>query len=101
MGEYSELTSSLIKLLNDELVKEGGTVIIKEKDDVAAASFGELLKELRKKRKISQAELAKLAGVGVNTVIGIEKGTRNPTEMMMKKIIHAFDLDFIYLTKRK
>ena len=40
--------------------------------------FGEKLRALRKEKGLTQAELAKLAGVGLKTITNYEKGTTYP-----------------------
>ncbi|MBD5256602.1 MAG: helix-turn-helix domain-containing protein [Bacteroides sp.] len=40
--------------------------------------LGELIKQRRKSLKIDQRTLALLAGVGLNTVVAVERGDGNP-----------------------
>ncbi len=40
--------------------------------------LGELIKKRRKSLKIDQQTLALLAGVGLNTVVAVERGVGNP-----------------------
>ncbi len=40
--------------------------------------MGELIKKRRKSLKIDQQTLALLAGVGLNTVVAVERGEGNP-----------------------
>ena len=40
--------------------------------------FGEKLCAMRKEKGLTQAELAKLAGVGLRTITNYEKGTTHP-----------------------
>ena len=40
--------------------------------------FGEKLRALRREKGLTQAELAKLAGVGLKTITNYEKGTTYP-----------------------
>ncbi len=40
--------------------------------------LGELIKKRRKSLKIDQQTLALLAGVGLNTVVAVERGDGNP-----------------------
>ncbi len=40
--------------------------------------LGELIKKRRKSLKIDQQTLALLAGVGLNTVVAVERGEGNP-----------------------
>jgi transcriptional regulator with XRE-family HTH domain len=59
------------------------------------------IKELRKKHKISQEELARQAGITYSTLIKIESGANdNPTIKTMKKIADALDVSLDELTGR-
>ena len=40
--------------------------------------LGKIIKERRKSLKVNQLELSKLAGVGINTLVAIERGEGNP-----------------------
>ncbi|WP_448790821.1 helix-turn-helix domain-containing protein [Bacteroides graminisolvens] len=40
--------------------------------------IGEIIKERRQSLKVKQQELADLAGVGINTLVAIERGQGNP-----------------------
>ena len=40
--------------------------------------LGRMIKERRKSLKVNQLELSKLAGVGINTLVAIERGEGNP-----------------------
>jgi transcriptional regulator with XRE-family HTH domain len=60
------------------------------------------IKELRKKHKISQEELAKQAGITYSTLIKIESGANdNPTIKTMKKIADTLDVSLDELVGRK
>jgi len=60
------------------------------------------IKELRKKHKISQEELAKKAGITYSTLIKIESGVNeNPTIKTMKKIADALKVSLDELVGRK
>ena len=52
------------------------------------------LKEIRSEKKISQAELAKLAGVSRNTISSIETGQFNPTAKLALILCIALDKKF-------
>jgi len=59
------------------------------------------IKELRKKHKISQEELAKKAGITYSTLIKIESGVNdNPTMKTMKRIADALDVSLDELVGR-
>ena len=63
--------------------------------------LAQTIKELRKKHKISQEELAKQAGITYSTLIKIESGANdNPTIKTMKKIADALDVSLDELAGR-
>lgn len=64
--------------------------------------LAQTIKELRKKRKISQEELAKQAGITYSTLIKIESGANdNPTIKTMRKIADALRVTLDDLVGRK
>ena len=56
--------------------------------------IGKIIKERRKTLGITQAHLAELAEVNVNTVIRIENGKINPTIEVLHKITEVLGLEF-------
>lgn len=42
------------------------------------AEIGKIVKERRQELKVNQLTLSELAGVGINTLVAIERGTGNP-----------------------
>ncbi len=60
---------------------------------VTAAEYnlGERLKFLRENRKLTQKELAELAGVSQATIAHIEKSTKDPSVDTLKKLAAALD----------
>jgi DNA-binding transcriptional regulator YiaG len=52
---------------------------------------------LRNKKNLSQIELAKLAGIGKNTLQGYESGRRFPSQEYALKIVAALDCELIDL----
>ena len=52
------------------------------------------LQELRKEKKLSQADLAKMVGVSRNTISSIETGQYEPTAKLALLIAIALDLKF-------
>jgi len=59
------------------------------------------IKELRKKHKVSQEELARQAGITYSTLIKIESGANdNPTIKTMRKIADALDVSLDELAGR-
>ncbi len=64
--------------------------------------LAQTIKELRKKHKISQEELAKQADITYSTLIKIESGANdNPTIKTMKKIADALNVSLDDLVGRK
>lgn len=57
------------------------------------------LKKLREEKKISQASLAKAAGIAQSTVCYIETGKKNPSIKTVIKLANALDLDLNNLIK--
>lgn len=57
-------------------------------------TFGELIKEARKEKKITQRELASLIGVDFTYISKIETGALEPpSEEVIKKISKILDID--------
>lgn len=64
--------------------------------------LAQTIRELRKKHKISQEELASQAGVTYSTLIKIESGANdNPTIKTVKKIADALNVSLDELIGRK
>lgn len=65
------------------------------------AEFGEILKELRKQRKLSQESLATALGVS-KSIIGLyENGKRTPSRQTLEAIADYFNVDIDYLLGRE
>lgn len=58
--------------------------------------FKDVVKERRKKLKITQLDLAEMAEVGFATVKDIERGKANPSLSTMKKILEVLGLQIEY-----
>ena len=54
--------------------------------------IGEIIKERRKSLNITQPTLALLAGVGLNTLVAIERGSGNPKIQTVISILDALGL---------
>ena len=54
--------------------------------------LGELIKTRRKSLKIDQRTLALLAGVGLNTVVAVERGEGNPKISTLISILDTIGL---------
>lgn len=62
-------------------------------------TFGEKLQKARKDRGMTQAELAKRAGVGLKTITNYEKGTHYPRNRQIYKVfadILGVDPDYLH-----
>ena len=53
-------------------------------------NIGDLVKDLRTSRKVTQEELARLSGVPFATINRIEQNTANPTLATLNKILNVF-----------
>lgn len=66
--------------------------------EISAYSLAERLKYLRlERRRMSQGELAKLAGISQSTVAQIESGKKDPSISTLKKIADALDVHIAVL----
>ena len=54
--------------------------------------IGKQISERRKKLGISQQTLADLAGVGINTLVAMERGTGNPSLSTLLKVLDCLGL---------
>lgn len=64
------------------------------------ATFTERLKELRKKNKLTQEELAKALGVSRGAYASWENGRRKPDFLQLSNIANFFDVSIDYLVGR-
>lgn len=55
--------------------------------------IGEEIKKRRNDLKINQQTLADLAGVGINTLVSIERGTGNPSLTTLQSIIDVLGME--------
>ena len=55
-------------------------------------SIGKTIKERRKKLGVSQQTLSELAGVGINTLLAIERGEGNPQLSTLLSIMDTLGL---------
>jgi len=54
--------------------------------------IGTIIKERRKQLKVNQQTLADLAGVGINTLVAIERGEGNPQLSTLLTILDTIGL---------
>lgn len=63
--------------------------------------FGKKIRELRKKKKISQETLARLANISLNTIVKIESGqSKHPTIQTIAGIAKALGISVDELIKQ-
>jgi transcriptional regulator with XRE-family HTH domain len=55
--------------------------------------IGERLRDLRKRALMSQRELAKRSGVGVTTIVRIERNQVEPQGRTLRKLAEALDVE--------
>ena len=63
--------------------------------------FCEKLKELRKEKGLSQADIALFLGVSCSTYAGYEQGYREPSLALIKDLADFFECSIDYLTGRE
>ncbi len=61
---------------------------------------GNSIKERRKTLRVTQLQLAELAGVSVNTLYKIERGQANPTLETLTKIANILGLEVCLKVKK-
>lgn len=54
--------------------------------------IGEYIKRRRKELKIDQPTLAALAGIGVNSLVSMERGVGNPTIATLSRVLDTLGL---------
>jgi len=62
-------------------------------------TIGESIKSRRKALRVTQPELAELAGVSVNTLYKIERGQANPTLDTLEKIANILGMEMCLQVK--
>lgn len=60
---------------------------------MAERTLSEQYKRRRKELKITQAQLAELTQISVNTLVQLERGTGNPTLDILTKVADALGLE--------
>lgn len=64
------------------------------------ATLGATIRELRLRKKLSQLQLAELAGLDRTFINGIENGAHNPTVVSVVRVAHALGVLPAQLFKR-
>lgn len=62
--------------------------------------IGETIKARRLLLKINQQTLADLAGVGINTLVAIERGTGNPSVNVLCRVLDVLGLQIEIVLKK-
>lgn len=70
-------------------------ICMKYKYIVNMKTLGEQIKVRRTVLKIKQQELADLAGVSINTVVAIERGTGNPSIKTLVSVCDVLGLQIV------
>ena len=68
--------------------------MMKQEEDMTIKElFGRRIQEIRKRRQLSQEQVAEKAGISSNYLSRIECGKENPTFDMLIKLSEAFTID--------
>ena len=70
------------------------------KEEKYQLAFGELVRELRKEKGLSQEKLAELSDLHVNYISFLERGKRQPTLSTLLKIAEGFGISLSSLIKK-
>lgn len=63
-------------------------------------TLGKTIKERRQQLGITQQELADLSGVGINTLVAMERGSGNPSVGTLRKVAAVLGLE-LKLSRRQ
>jgi len=55
--------------------------------------FGQKLREIRLKKKLSQGDIARVLGVHRSYISGLERGVRNPSLLTIQKVAKAININ--------
>lgn len=55
-------------------------------------NIGKIIKERRLQLNVNQQSLADLAGVGINTLVSIERGSGNPSIQVLERVLDVLGL---------
>ena len=64
----------------------------KSHSTVNAKEVGNIIKERRRILKVNQLELSELAGIGINTLVAIERGQGNPKLETLISVLNVLGL---------
>lgn len=77
----------LVFLIHEKLILPQNHIIMTSKE------IGKQIKERRKVLRITQPDLAEMAGISINTLYKIERGQANPTIQMVNKIAEIIGME--------
>lgn len=60
---------------------------------MTSSEIGKLIRERRKVLRVTQPDLAELAGISINTLYKIERGQANPTVLVLNKIAEILGME--------
>lgn len=63
-------------------------------------NIGTIILQRRQELHISQQELADLAGVGINTLVALERGKGNPSIKTLSKLLDTLGLEVCIQPRR-
>ena len=89
LNDFFQLFLEKSYLMNYDIISKGVNYMSKE--------FGERLKYLRKKEKLTQSELGVILGVGRSTISEYERGTIEPKTKVLTMISDYFKVPMEYL----
>ena len=69
-----------------------GIFVEKSQYTVNMKEIGKIIRERRKSLRVNQLELSELAGVGINTLVAIERGEGNPKLKTLLSILDTLGL---------
>ncbi len=55
--------------------------------------FGQKLREIRLKKKMSQGDIARILNVHRSYISGLERGARNPSLLTIQKVARALNIN--------
>ena len=64
-----------------------------KKNDKIPKLFGQKLKEIRAKKKMSQGDIARALSVDRSYISGIERGVRNPSLKNIERLARALNVE--------
>lgn len=64
-----------------------------ENEKVKLQALGDKLRIFRQQKNLSQEKLAELASLDRTFISGLERGLRNPSFLILEKIIHVLEIN--------